>query len=838
MARQQPRATVTLTGTTLTVSMAPGNAPSIAHIRITSAQQTPNFAISAAPASLSVQQGNQGTSAITTTISGGFNSAISLSASGVPSGTTVSFNPQTIPAPGAGSSTMTITVGSSTSVGTYPITVTGNGGGIQQNTTVTLTVTAAVQSDFVLTVSPSAVFVPQGLVGNATVTTWIVGSFNSSISLSASAVPSGTTVSFNPQTIPAPGAGNSTMTFTVGSGTPTGSYPITVTGKGGGTQHTVTVNLVVTAQGAFTMSASPASLSIAQGNQGTSTITTAVSSGFNGSISLSASGMPSGTTVSFNPGTIPAPGAGNSTMTITVGLSTPVGTYPIVVTGNGGGIQQNTTVTLTVTAQGQPNFTISASPASLSVQQGNQGASTITTTIGGGFNSSISLSASGMPTGNTVSFNPQTIPAPGTGNSTMTITVGSSTPLGTYPITVTGTGGGLAPTAAVSLTVIASGGPGNGITVSDLSGSGQTNRFVSVGRFFSQGDIPHFAQAIVGGTPILTQCDVKNRWSDGSLKFAIISFVLPSVSTSGTAVGFQDQATGNNTGFLQQADMLNNAYDFDAVMQLNGTVSPTTSARSMLQGGQFRYWLQGPIVTAVIIEDRDGRSYDVNTDGAAGNPLHPIYEAWFYPQGNKVEVGFTLENSWSSSTATSSARNQTFSLTLSTGHASPAIRLSQASFTEWAFTRWRRAFWVDSDPAPIQIDWNPQYLLATSAYPAYDVNYLPLSNGLLTAVYKAYTDETTNYPARLTIPGFDDPNHGGIVNYDQAIDATGDGEPTSWIGLFPTWDIDYLLSGDPHLQQMMTDNADLAGRFPMWFREADHHRGIGKVLRLSEYGLR
>ena len=161
--------------------------------------------------------------------------------------------------------------------------------------------------------------------------------------------------------------------------------------------------------------------------------------------------MPSGTTVSFNPSTIPAPGAGNSTMTITVGSSTPVGTYPITVTGNGGGIQQTTTVTLTVTAAA--NFTISASPASLSVVQGNQGTSTITTTVSGGFNSAISLSASGVPTGTTVSFNPSTIPAPGAGSSTMTITVGSSTPAGTYPITVTGNGGGIQQTATVTLTV-------------------------------------------------------------------------------------------------------------------------------------------------------------------------------------------------------------------------------------------------------------------------------------------------------------------------------------------------------------------------------------------------
>ena len=80
--------------------------------------------------------------------------------------------------------------------------------------------------------------------------------------------------------------------------------------------------------------------------------------------------------------------------------------------------------------------------------------------------------------------------------------------------------------------------------------------------------------------------------------------------------------------------MLNAAYDFDGVMQLTGTISPSISARSMLQAGDFRYWLQGPIVTAVILEDRNNRSFDVNTDGGSGNPLHPIFEAWFYPQGS------------------------------------------------------------------------------------------------------------------------------------------------------------------------------------------------------------
>src|SRR5208283_3557026 len=95
---------VTLSGSLLSVvvgtNSATGDLTPVATLAVT---QTPSFMISALPAALSVQQGNQGTSTITTAISGGFNSAVSLSASGVPTGTAVSFNPSTIPAPGAGS---------------------------------------------------------------------------------------------------------------------------------------------------------------------------------------------------------------------------------------------------------------------------------------------------------------------------------------------------------------------------------------------------------------------------------------------------------------------------------------------------------------------------------------------------------------------------------------------------------------------------------------------------------------------------------------------------------------------------------------------------------------
>ncbi|MFL6291051.1 MAG: hypothetical protein ACJ759_09170 [Thermoanaerobaculia bacterium] len=118
-----------------------GGTPSTCQSVTPAGTVTPDFTISASPSSVSVVQGNSGSSTITTSALNGFNSSIALTASGQPTGVTVSFSPSSIAAPGSGSSTMSIAVASSTALGTYTITVTGSGGAISHNTTVSLTVT-------------------------------------------------------------------------------------------------------------------------------------------------------------------------------------------------------------------------------------------------------------------------------------------------------------------------------------------------------------------------------------------------------------------------------------------------------------------------------------------------------------------------------------------------------------------------------------------------------------------------------------------------------------------------------------------------------------------------
>ncbi|HUH64617.1 MAG TPA: S53 family peptidase [Terracidiphilus sp.] len=207
--------------------------------------QQPGFSLSASPGSVSIAQGGSGSSTITSTATGGFNSAVSLSASGQPSGVTVGFSPTSIT--GTGTSSMSITVASTVAAGTYAITVTGTGGGTTHTTSVSLTVTSSGGGggNFAISVSPTSGYLVRGQSGYAVVTTTVSGGFNSAITLSATGIPSGVTGSFSPNPIGVPGSGTSHFNLTVARNAPTGTHVITIQGTGGGVTHTTTLTFTV-----------------------------------------------------------------------------------------------------------------------------------------------------------------------------------------------------------------------------------------------------------------------------------------------------------------------------------------------------------------------------------------------------------------------------------------------------------------------------------------------------------------------------------------------------------------------------------------------------------------
>jgi hypothetical protein len=98
-----------------------------------------------------------------------------------------------------------------------------------------------------------------------------------------------------------------------------------------------------------------------------------------------------------------------------------------------------------------PDFTISATPSSQTVMPGSNATYTVTIGSINGFSGTVNLTAGGLPTGASASFNPSSVT--GSGTSTLTVTTSSTTPTGTNTLTIEGTSGSLEHSTTVDLGV-------------------------------------------------------------------------------------------------------------------------------------------------------------------------------------------------------------------------------------------------------------------------------------------------------------------------------------------------------------------------------------------------
>ncbi len=129
--------------------------------------------------------------------------------------------------------------------------------------------------------------------------------------------------------------------FTAGS---SAGGPFTVTASSGSVNGTASVT-VTSAPPDFTISVSPTSQSVRRGNTATYTVTITRLNGFTGSVTLTLSGQPSGSTITFTPN----PATTTSTLTVKTLPSTSRRTYILTIQGVNGSLSHTTTASLTVT---------------------------------------------------------------------------------------------------------------------------------------------------------------------------------------------------------------------------------------------------------------------------------------------------------------------------------------------------------------------------------------------------------------------------------------------------------------------------------------------------------
>ncbi|HSS98230.1 MAG TPA: protease pro-enzyme activation domain-containing protein [Terriglobales bacterium] len=313
----------------------------VAHWSEGSAPPPASFAVSA-PSTANLSAGATASVSASVSVNNGFTGQVALTASGLPTGVTTSFDPGTLAAPGT--STLTFTASSSVKAGTYAVTITATSGGTSKTAAVSLVVT--VPATFTLATSVSSVTMLVGKSATVTATTTITSTFKSAVNVTVSGQPSGLTANVSPTSIKSPGSGSATLTISAAASMAPGTYTLTITASGGGVSRTARVTVNVSG---FTLAVSPSTVTLAPGARGSLTVTTATVAGFNSAITFSNSALPTGITGSWTTNKVNAPGGGSVTLNLTRGSTAKVANSTITITASGG-YNKTATFTLSVTA--------------------------------------------------------------------------------------------------------------------------------------------------------------------------------------------------------------------------------------------------------------------------------------------------------------------------------------------------------------------------------------------------------------------------------------------------------------------------------------------------------
>jgi hypothetical protein len=386
---------------TLTIT---GTSGSLVH-STTTVFRVQDYNITANPTSVSVDAGSPATSMISVTALNGFASIISLTTNS----TSCTISPTSLT--GSGSSTLSCTFAST---GTVHVTVTGTSGSLSHSATVTFTV-----QDFTIAAVPTSVNVNNGNPATSNITITGLDGFSDTVNLSTNST-SFCTVS--PSNITGSGSAALSCTFNT-----IGNKHILVTGTSSPLSHSVIVTFVVQD---YSIIANPASVNVNTGSAGTSTITVSALNGFAGIVTLATNS----TSCSVSPTSVT--GSGSVSLSCTF---TSTGTFHVGVTGTSTNLSHSTTVTFVV-----QDFTVSASPTSVTANAGSAGTSSITVTGLNGFGGIVSLAT------NSTSCAVSPTSVTGSGASALSCTFASA---GTIHVGVTGTSASLSHAVTITFVV-------------------------------------------------------------------------------------------------------------------------------------------------------------------------------------------------------------------------------------------------------------------------------------------------------------------------------------------------------------------------------------------------
>ena len=202
----------------------------------------------------------------------------------------------------------------------------------------------------------------------------------------------------------------------------------------------------------YTLQPSIAAISVVTGKSITFAVAVSAAQGVSGTVSLTASKLPAGVSVSFNPAVIKV--GATSTVTLTAANSSLAGASSILLTATGPTAQATAAVSLTV--QAPPSLAIAAFASKVQLVQGKTATLFVTATTAGAYSGPVTLALSGVPANVTAVWSASTWNATGAGSfsSAVTLTAGATAALNTSILKIAASGDGLQTQTTTSLQVV------------------------------------------------------------------------------------------------------------------------------------------------------------------------------------------------------------------------------------------------------------------------------------------------------------------------------------------------------------------------------------------------
>ncbi len=202
--------------------------------------------------------------------------------------------------------------------------------------------------------------------------------------------------------------------------------------------------------GDFSLSSTPATISLVAGGTGQQiAVNAAPVNGFTGMVSVAVTGLPAGVTAQPASLTL-TPGTAQS-VTLNATSAATAGSVMVTFTGTSGALTHSATTAVTISSA--PDYTLTLTPASLTLVAGAAGSAvSVTVNPSNSFSGTVAVAITGLPAG--VTANPATMSvAPGTPQSTTLTAALSTAQAATSTVTFTGTSGNLVHAATLTLTV-------------------------------------------------------------------------------------------------------------------------------------------------------------------------------------------------------------------------------------------------------------------------------------------------------------------------------------------------------------------------------------------------